>query len=539
MECGICSQQHSSRLPFHCATCARNAIYELRLQHAQVLVEKESLGQQIGTEVKTNLNASEETNQSFKSNGTSLSTFDIEQIYARHAEAQDRTREIELASQEVGDGIKTARETAEELRKALTERREQLQISQRDLEERKSSAYGNINRSIDRARHRWDANHQTIADARSFLSREAASLCGLRQRRRRRPDGSVREDYKLGGVSIVDLRELNSKSCQEIRRMQLIVIDVPPARITTALTNVAHLLVLTSHYLSLRLPAEITLPHRDYPLPTIFPPASSYRSRIVSFPGYANAQSFNSSPSNSKGDIRPMPRPRPLYIDKPLPVLAKEDPAAYALFIEGATYLAWNIAWLCRTQGLDIGSRNWEDACSMGKNLWLLLVGRPGRLLSGLQIAEEMPQASKSGTKEGSRAAPMASLGQFSHGTSHTFLGGSEGNDFMRGWKLSSPMKIVDRVKSNLLGDMAGAEWEVLDERAWEEDEAGIADATAVVEARKKAANQVSTDISDPAEGPLTLDTLGLAASELASTEGPEAQATGKTRGWTKLKSRT
>jgi hypothetical protein len=233
-----------------------------------------------------------------------------------------------------------------------------------------------------------------------------------------------------------------------------------------------------------------------------------------------------------------MPRPRPLYVDKPLPVLAKEDPAAYALFIEGATYLAWNIAWLCRTQGLDIGSSDWEDVCSMGQNLWLLLVAKPPCPPTGLQGTEDTSRTGNSHSQELLRV-PVPSLGQFSHGTSHTFLGGAEGNEFMRGWKLSSPMKIVDRVKSNLLGDMAGAEWEVLDERAWEEDEAGKIDAAVLVEAAQTSPNQVSADISDPAEDIPTINPPRPAVRELANAEGIEAQATGKTRGWTKLKSRT
>ena len=54
-------------------------------------------------------------------------------------------------------------------------------------------------------------------------------------------------------------------------------------------------------------------------------------------------------------------------------------------------------------------------------------------------------------------------MGRYSHGSAHSFLGSAEGSEFMRGWKLHGPMKTVDHVKSYLLSDMAGAEWEVLE----------------------------------------------------------------------------
>ena len=51
--------------------------------------------------------------------------------------------------------------------------------------------------------------HSEIVNARVFLCTEAADLCGLRQRRRKKA-GSIRDDYTIGGIGIVDLRDLNS-----------------------------------------------------------------------------------------------------------------------------------------------------------------------------------------------------------------------------------------------------------------------------------------------------------------------------------------
>ncbi len=55
-------------------------------------------------------------------------------------------------------------------------------------------------------------------------------------------------------------------------------------------------------------------------------------------------------------------------------------------------------------------------------------------------------------------------MGYYSHGTAHSFLGSAEGIEFMRGWKLNGPIvKTVDQLKSFLVADMAGLEWEVLE----------------------------------------------------------------------------
>ncbi|GES56943.1 zinc/iron permease [Aspergillus terreus] len=60
-------------------------------------------------------------------------------------------------------------------------------------------------------------------------------------------------------------------------------------------------------------------------------------------------------------------------------------------------------------------------------------------------------------------------MGHYSHGTVHSFLGASEGTEFVRTWRLPTPTKIVDKLKSCLLGEMASAEWELLEEKEWDD----------------------------------------------------------------------
>ncbi|KAF4504320.1 hypothetical protein G6O67_008484 [Ophiocordyceps sinensis] len=77
-------------------------------------------------------------------------------------------------------------------------------------------------------------------------------------------------------------------------------------------------------------------------------------------------------------------------------------------------------------------------------------------------------------------------IGRYSHGTLYYYLGGVEGTDFVRTFKLPSPMKLADRLKKKLLGDANAAEWEVLDDDAWKVDEVpNEADTSGVVDLSK------------------------------------------------------
>lgn len=218
---------------------------------------------------------------------------------------------------------------------------------------------------------------------------------------------------------------------------------LPPEVITTSLGHISHVLMLASHYLAVRLPAEITLPHREYPYATIFSLPSSYKPRGVSF--RRSAPQFLSADPGSKR----LPRARPLYIHKPLPQLLKDDPSTYSFFLEGVTLLAYNIAWLSFSQGTLISETNsFEDICQMGRNLYNLLIE---------------PQKSLTSKRDNE---PSWS-GRFSHGTMYYNLSGAEGSELIRAFRLPSPRGIADKLKRELVGDAPAPDWELLEDEAW------------------------------------------------------------------------
>ncbi|KAI9367819.1 UV radiation resistance protein and autophagy-related subunit 14-domain-containing protein [Aspergillus egyptiacus] len=441
MSCDICARAHSPRLQFLCPTCARNQLYDLRFKNATFLLERERLSLQIEAAVNANSapgNSLKEHGEykSVTGNGSSK-LWTLENITNKRALSSARQKAV---SSEIEKSAKY------------------------QLAEREAACLAGIQNNIKRTDHLWHSLHSKTAEARIFLCREVASLYGLRQKVKKRDNGP-KESYMIGGVSIIDLRDLNGKFVR--------LACATPAHISTSFSYVAHILVLISHYLSLRLPAEITLPHRNYPSPTIYTPSSSYQQRWN--PSSFSEHSLSSSTTTPRASdpYPPPPRARPLCIDKALPKLAKEDPMTYALFIEGVSLLAWNVSWLCRSQGLNLGSDSWEDVCDVGRNLWQLLVAPPGqptnlmRAFAGRDLHVKIKSSKDSPRTAIQRTKSFPMLGHYSHGTAHSFLSASEGTEFIRNWRLPTPTKIADKLKSTLMGEMASAEWELLDEDEW------------------------------------------------------------------------
>jgi hypothetical protein len=146
--------------------------------------------------------------------------------------------------------------------------------------------------------------------------------------------------------------------------------------------------------------------------------------------------------------------------------------------------LAYNITWVCKSQGISPGENStptFEDICFIGRNLYKLLVSlQQDRRTSRASSAQSTPSKSNSQEGEPMPEEPQKQgstlpigLGQLSHGTAHTFLGSTEGTEFMRTWKIPTPVKCADQLKSLLLSELAGAEWELLEQKAWEEEGEG------------------------------------------------------------------
>lgn len=541
MACSVCGNSGAATRPLLCPTCVRAEVYPIRVEQVKARVERETLGKQVElvvrhkpTDIKATCRLSPAALVAI-AEGAKKNRY--EQNKAGKIEIEERIVLTAGFADKLRSELKGMREDIQRRKRSLARRRDELRsAASKEVEDRRSEALSMVQKSIARIQSKREQLHGRIVDSRAFLCREVADLLGLRQRRRKAKDGSVKEDYMVGRLIVPDLRDLNRKFRSFSVQTCLLTCSpvVSPGRISASLGNLAHLVILCSHYLHLRLPAEITLPHRNWPLTTIFTPTASYSGRDVTFPGHTRKED---GPEASRHlDQRPLPRPRPLYVDRRLGALYRENPSAFSLFIEGLALLAWDVAWLCRTQGMSTGLQTPEDVCSMTKNLYQLFSDQPTPPPSPgprSQTPSKETLPAHTGTRD--RLNPSTqhnySLGVLSHGTSYAFLASSEGLNYLRRSPLPSHTEIADWLKSHLLAEMSGADWELLDQKEWDEEAHESREEPVLV-------GGSSTRAGEDSDGRST--TTLRSVTEVSQAEGREgAEKVKGTSGWTKLKSRT
>ncbi|KAJ3578639.1 hypothetical protein NPX13_g1930 [Xylaria arbuscula] len=295
------------------------------------------------------------------------------------------------------------RERTERIIASADKLRDEVAAAKKEIEERRA-AIAKKRKAIKMTKYKWDREYEAMTQYKAALCMEVAKL------------------YRL----------------QKVRRVQ-------PELLSASLSHITHLLFLASHYLSIRLPAEITLPHNDYPRPTIFSLSSSYQHGEVAFPG-----SSPIPPDPRDRQFANVPFPRPLFIDKTLTTLAKEDPATYNAFLEAVCLLAYDIVWLCRTQGVPVGDNNnhFDNFTSIGRNMYNLLINSSLQR-NPQQIADDVrsPVMANEGNEPTELGKGAPRMGLYSHA--------------------ANPIKLMDKLKSKLTQEAPIPEWEVLDDYAW------------------------------------------------------------------------
>lgn len=288
--------------------------------------------------------------------------------------------------------IKEGRKQISAIRERIRSRAAMLDEHGHGLANRRAMAEEKLQKEMKRTKQRWSLVQAKIADARSYLCYEAASLYSLKQRRRR---GGVIE-YYIGGNPIPSLNELPVHST---------------ILTTTTFGHLCNLLMLISDYCGIKLPYEVTLPGKYNEYPTIKAPSSS--------------------------------NPRLLHLNIPLTTLSRDNSNNYILFLEGASMLAYNVAWLCLTQGLEVSSV--DEAMHPGKNLYTLLIG--------------------------GGHGPSNNFGRWSHATTGAgFLGGPEGNRLIWEWNVDI-REIVKKLEMVVHSQNMKQEWDLVEEIVGEDEE--------------------------------------------------------------------
>jgi hypothetical protein len=200
MQCDICLRTGGQKLPFLCPTDARNQLYDPRIQLAQVLIEKDALDQQVST-----LLTSRPTGEQDGEPG--ISRPHVDKIFTEKEQAEDRTQQIIAHADELRTNIEKAREEIARRKAAISRRRSEREVVSNGLEARRSRQMEDIEKVVRMTKYKWNQAHYITASSRAFLCGEAAKLYGLRKIWR----NNGAEEYRIGGVGIVDLRAMNSK----------------------------------------------------------------------------------------------------------------------------------------------------------------------------------------------------------------------------------------------------------------------------------------------------------------------------------------
>ena len=193
MQCDICFRNGGKKLPFLCPTDARNSLYEPRIQHAHVLLEKDALNQQINTILSNEQ--------------TEASKADVDKLVAEKEQITDRTQQIIAHADDLRIKIQKAREDIAKRKASIERRKSELASASNGTEARRIRQTSEVDRALRMTNNKWDRVHEVTQSSRRILCGEAAKLYGLR---RVRKHGGL-EEYKIGGISIVDLRSMNSK----------------------------------------------------------------------------------------------------------------------------------------------------------------------------------------------------------------------------------------------------------------------------------------------------------------------------------------
>ena len=226
MECDICGRTPNSRLRFHCPTCARSKVYELRCKHAAILLDKEAMGRRVEA-VAQGVN-SKISSENLSRSGKIINIHDcaksskMDRIMSESAALQDKISTMTEKAKELRSQMEQYRQDIKARRTANQQRKSDSESATYGLAEQENKEFETTEAGIRRTRRRWELKHNEIVDSRGMLCKPAARLAGLRRHRRPRENGSTREYYTIGsGIPIFDLRELHSMFARPLRRSLL------------------------------------------------------------------------------------------------------------------------------------------------------------------------------------------------------------------------------------------------------------------------------------------------------------------------------
>jgi hypothetical protein len=465
--CSICARGFDRTRKPLCVACAQTTLYESRVRQVTGLLDRENAHTHTEAIVRPGNDgvlAALPQDADWDAITNAVKKHSSERATAEQTRVETRIQAITEQADTLRQQVEDHKKYIEELRPTNELRRQEVLRERQELARRRPLALGPVQSAKQKAAQRLDRIHRRTVDDRAYICRHSASLNGVR--RLRDAHGKHLGRYELNGLTIPNLKELNS-AVEEVSLSGSEIMGEYHTHVNTCLENVCRLLGVWCHYLSIRLPAEIIPTHSDFPHPAILSERSSYKATNLVYPATLSNQPSSPSTSRVMQDQRGLPRPRVLHLDRPLAQLAKQDPKAFGLFVEGTMLLAWDLAWLCRSQGIAT-INTFDDVCDIGRNIWLLSLAPQ----NSASDRDRRDRGASEGTSRVSQpAVHTLRFGSFSHGNRRHFLAGPEGLALMQDWRLSQPHRLIDKLRNHLLIELTGAEWDVVDDDDFDDDD--------------------------------------------------------------------
>jgi hypothetical protein len=463
-QCDICDRRFDRARKPLCVSCAQVTLYEPRIRQITGLLDRENAHTHTEAIVRPGNDgvlAALPQDADWDAITNAVKKHSSERTRAEHTRVETRFDAITEQADVLRRQVEDHKKYIEDLRRKNEDRRQEISRERQELAKRRPLALGPVQLAKQKAAQRLDRIQGRTVDARSYICRHSSSLNGVHQLRDAR--GKHIGRYELNGLTIPNLKEFNS-AVEEASPSDKDPTGEYHTHINACLENVCHLLGVWCHYLSIRLPAEIILPHSDFPHPAILSEKSSYKAANLAYPGTLAHQSSSPAASRILQDQRGLPRPRLLHLDRPLAQLAKQDPKAFGLFVEGTMLLAWDLAWLCRSQCITT-INSFDDVCDIGRNIWLLSLAQQN---SASDRDRRDRGASEGGSRTRKPNVESLRFGSFSHGNLRHSLASHEGLALMQEWRLSQPHRLIDKLRNHLLIEITGAEWDVVGDNDFE-----------------------------------------------------------------------
>ena len=210
MDCDICRRaHHPKRLPFLCAVDARNILYEGRLANANTLIEADDLQSRVDKLLSdSDASAGADAAAAATAAVDRSSRAYTENCSSEEHQARERTERIMASADKLRDDVAAARREIEERKANIARQKSDLATASQGVAARRNRQLDEVKKAIKMTKFRWDREYDAMTQYRAALCMEVAKLYRLQRVRRGNP---ARFEYKIGGIEIIDLHNLNSE----------------------------------------------------------------------------------------------------------------------------------------------------------------------------------------------------------------------------------------------------------------------------------------------------------------------------------------